>query len=288
MKPLLPAKPPALGLKPPRPILPQKPQLGSKLPGPVSDVLRKLESLLNPGETVEDFAASLKARAEQELGKCRAWSDLGMALCRDLANANRGRRFLEEVLNPMHKKQLDARSAVTRTNDVFGQNALANAKAKSPFGDGVTIAIGMGAALGCALGYEKCYGLAMTGFLATPRAFECWSRTLHAGTVEASVSGSIEFSLGAPSPKQPDFLAKSPFGAKAPGWDGWGLGWSFGGGWGATLGVAVAFAPQWLEPVATWKFKGLAVQFGGGGGADLGMWVQGATARELPALPAKA
>jgi hypothetical protein len=289
MQPLVPPTPPkplVPGVKPPKLPPPPAGDVTLKIKGAVAAALRGLDDLLQRGETAETFAAALRERAQREAPKHKALQAFGADLCRDLGNG-RARRFLEEVVTPMQKRQLDARSALLRTNDVFGRDVLRDAQAKSPFGGGVTIAIGMGAALGCVIGFEKCYGVAFTGSIIAPRAFECWSRTVHVGTVEASVSASIEFSLGAPSPVQPDILAKSPLGSKAAGWDGWGLGWSVGGGYGATLGVAVGFSPNFLEPMYSWPLKSLAVQFGGGGGADLGMWLQGAAARELPPLPAK-
>lgn len=284
-KPLGPPRPPKFGLDPPKLVEFEKPKLGPKLPDVVEAAARKLRDLLPDGEPAEDLAEALRERADQELRKLKPLADFGAELARHLS-AGRARRFVEEIVFPVQHGRIDSPTAAKRTNDTFGQNVLANAQGKWPFGGGVTIAIGVGASAGAGLGYEACAGVAMTGFLDSPRVFETQSRTLHAGTVDVSVSGGIEFSVGAPEHWQPAILAQSPFASKAFGWDGWGLGWCFGGGWGATLSVAVGFTPEFRKPVTSWKFKSLAVQFGGGGGAELGMWLQGAVARELP--PGKA
>lgn len=276
---------------PKRPLPGSKPHIpeavrkaGAQVTNAAAGALDRLRGLVRPGEPDDDLAMQLREKAEQEAPQYQSLFTLGQELCRDLQNFTRVRRFAEEVIRPMSRNQIDGRTAASRTNDIFGRDVLRTAQTRGgPLGGELAISIGLGVALGFGAGYEKYYGLCLTGFHTNPRAFECWSRTVHVGTVEASGSVSIEFSPGAPEPRQPAFLARSPWGETLPGWDGWGIGWAAGGGAGATFGGAIGFKPA-IDPVIRWKFKSLAVSLGGGAGASAGVLAQGCAARELLAV----
>jgi hypothetical protein len=241
----------------------------------------QLRGLVGPGASPEDLAEQLREKTDREAPRYQPLVTLGRELCQALQDGTRLRRFVEEVIRPMQRQQLDSRSAATRTNDIFGRDVLRSSQSRGgSLGSDLAITIGLGLALGLGVGYEKYYGLCLTGLLSKVRAFECWSRTVHAGTVDASGSVSIEFSKGAPQPRQPAFLAKSPLGQTLPGWDGWGVGWAAGGGVGATFGGGIAFKPD-RDPVIHWTFKSVSVQMGGGAGASFGFFAQGCAARAL-------
>jgi len=273
---------------PKRPLIGDRPRIqgtlnkaGAQVATATSGALHRLRGLAGPGESVEDFAEQLREKTEQEASRYQPLVTLGQELCRDLQDLTRLRRCVEEIMLPMQRQQLDSRSAATRTNDIFGRDVLRSGQTRGgSLGNELAITIGLGVALGFAVGYERYYGLCLTGMLSSVRAFECWSRTVHAGTVEASGSVSIEFSKGAPEPRQPAFLAKSPLGETLPGWDGWGVGWAAGGGSGATFGGGIAFKPD-RDPVIHWAFKSVSVQMGGGAGASFGFFAQGCAARAL-------
>jgi hypothetical protein len=274
-----PPKRPSLGDRPRIPTPVRK--AGAKVATLADGAVDHIRGLVAPGASPEDLAEQLREKTEREAPKYQPLVTLGQELCQALGDMTRLRRFVEEVIRPMQRQHLDSRSAVTCTNDIFGRDVLRGARSRGgSFGGDLAITIGLGVALGFAVGYEKYYGLCLTGLLGSVRAFECWSRTVHAGTVEASGSVSIEFSKGAPEPKQPGFLARSPLGETLPGWDGWGVGWAAGGGSGATFGGGIAFKPD-RDPVIHWAFKSVSVQMGGGAGASFGFFAQGCAARAL-------
>lgn len=95
---------------------------GAKASTLAGGAVDQLRGLVGPGAAPEDLAEQLREKTEQETPKYQPLVKVGQELCQALQDRTRLRRFIQEVIRPMQRQQLDSRSAATRTNDIFGRD----------------------------------------------------------------------------------------------------------------------------------------------------------------------